>query len=190
MEKIILKYNYKKIIGSTFLCIIFLALFVYGILYSKNISSIEPSNTSVRYRGYAQLFYENEKVVIAFSLLLGSFFLVVFYKLIKKIFKKEFIIIKENNGICLGDNYIGNINNIQLISVVKHNYNSWVYIYLNDTSVILNSKKTTFQKLYYLVYFYFNKNKLAINVSLFEGESTVNLEKIQKILQKRKYKRR
>ena len=34
----------------------------------------------------------------------------------------------------------------------------------------------------YSIYFYFNKNALSVNVSLFEGGSSENLERIREII--------
>ena len=95
--------------------------------------------------------------------------------------QKEFLIVKNNSKISFGNDQIGNVDNIHSIQITNNKYNSWIYIYLKDTSEFLNSKRSI-HKMIYSVYFYFNKNALSINVSLFEGGSSENLEKIRKII--------
>jgi len=163
-------------------------VFGYGLFFAERISSIEPSETSVRYRGYSQLFYENEELVFTISLLLCFLILIVLLNLIRKLIEKEFLIIKDNNKISFGNNQIGNIDNIQSIQIINHKYNSWIYMYLKDTSEVLDSKRSI-HKMIYSIYFYFNKNALSINVSLFEGGSSENLEKIREIIGSSKRKK-
>ena len=113
-------------------------------------------------------------------MILCSLSFIVLINLFRKLLKKEFLIIKNNNKISFGNVYIGNINNIQSIQIINYKYNSWIYIYLKDTSEVLVSKRLII-KLIYSIYFYFNKNALSINISLFKGGSFENLEKIRKI---------
>lgn len=162
-------------------------VFGYGLLFAEKISSIEPSEVSVRYRRLSQLFYENEELVFTISLLL-CFLLIVLLNLIRKLLEKEFLIIKDNNKISFGNNQIGNIDNIQSIQIINHKYNSWIYMYLKDTSEVLDSKRSI-HKMIYSIYFYFNKNALSINVSLFKGGSSENLEKIREIIGSSKRKK-
>ena len=71
-------------------------VFGYGLFFAERISSIEPSETSVRYRGYSQLFYEKEGLVFGISLLLCFLFFIVFLNLFRKLLQKEFLILKKN----------------------------------------------------------------------------------------------
>lgn len=156
-------------------------VFGYGLFFAERISSIEPSETSVRYRGYSQLFYENEELVFGISFLFCFLFFIVFINLFRKLLQKEFLIVKNNNKISFGNDQIGNVDNIHSIQITNYKYNSWIYIYLKDTSEVLDSKRSI-HKMIYSIYFYFNKNALSINVSLFEGGSSENLERIREII--------
>ena len=163
-------------------------VFGYGLLFAEKISSIEPSEVSVRYRRLSQLFYENEELVFGISFLFCFLFFFIFLNLFRKLLQKEFLIVKSNNKISFGNDQIGNIDNIQSIQITNNKYNSWIYMYLKDTSEVLDSKRSI-HKMIYSIYFYFNKNALSINVSLFEGGSSENLEKIREIIGSSKRKK-
>lgn len=190
MEKIVLKYNSKRIFGFIIIGFLLLLLSIYGLLNAKKLSLKEPSTNSIsRYRWIGELVYNNEKLIFIVSLLFCFFLLIVLLNLLTKLSKKEFLIWKSNNKIFFENDQIGNIENIQSIQIVNYKYNSWVYIYLKETSEILDSKKSIFQKMIYSVRFYFNKNALSINLSLFEGGSSEAFEKIREITENHKRKK-
>ena len=77
MKEISVKYNKCTILKYLGLSIILLTIFVSISLNYEYLSHIRPSSAG-RYRWVGQLFYENEFLLLGFSILLNLIFLLVF----------------------------------------------------------------------------------------------------------------
>ena len=169
MKKIILKYNSKKIVILMIGNMILLCVFLYGLLNAKKLSLKELSNDVIsRYRWVGELIHNNEILIFIVSLLFSFLFCIVLASLVYKLFKGKVVISRKGNKLYLDTKHTIDVENIQMVNIVTVNCNSWVYLYLKDVSSFLDFKENKFQKLIYKTIFYFNKNALTINLSLFE----------------------
>ena len=180
MKEISITYDKFKILKYLGLSIILLTIFILISLNFEYLSHREPSSSG-RYKWVGELFYENEFLLLGFSILLNLIFLLVFIDSAIMLFRGK-LTLKKNNGIIYKNGkYFVEQKDIRKTEFIDSNNNSSIQIYLNSLSKVPNKRETKLDKLLLKGFWWINKNKIQIRLSFLDN-SKENYDQISKFL--------
>ena len=180
MKELSIKYNRSKILKYLGLSIVLLTIFTLISLNYEYLAHRNPSSSG-RFRWVGELFYENEYLLLGFSLFLNLLFLIVLVDSIIMLIRGKLELKKENGIIYKNGKYFVEQKDINKTELFDSNNNSSMLIYLNSLNNIIRKREKNLDRLLIKGFLFINRNKIQIRLSFLDNNKK-NYKKISEFL--------